>query len=265
MSDGYVMGVETFSDAKFSTFFRDTININIDDVRYGCQSKAKRLRSFWQQEPDPLVGKVLGEMLKLWVHKQQDKAAAIKDHTYVETQKAVVRLVGKTAETTASPEDDLLSRNFGKIKLSSLGLESALEPILESRIKEIRVCLEKDASLAAIFLAGSVLEGLLLSFAIKNPQKFNQSSASPKDKKTGDVLKFQEWALSSFIDVAHEVGLLGLDIKKHGHSLRDFRNFIHPYAQMHARFAPDINTARISMQVLLAAIADLSGQRKGAS
>jgi hypothetical protein len=46
-------------------------------------------------------------------------------------------------------------------------------------------------------------------------------------------------------------------VKKYSHSLRDFRNYIHPYEQLSSRFDPDIKTAKISFQVLKAAIADL--------
>ena len=64
--------------------------------------------------------------------------------------------------------------------------------------------------------------------------------------------------MSNFIDVSHKLGFLGLDVKKYSHSLRDFRNYIHPYQQMASRFNPDIETAKISWQVLKAAIIDLS-------
>jgi hypothetical protein len=67
------------------------------------------------------------------------------------------------------------------------------------------------------------------------------------------------------IDVAYELELIGLDIKKYANSLRDFRNYIHPYQQMCEKFSPDNHTAKISLQVLLAAIAELSGLRKNIS
>jgi hypothetical protein len=75
------------------------------------------------------------------------------------------------------------------------------------------------------------------------------------------VKQFSEWTLAQFIDVACELGYLKLDIKKFGHALRDFRNYIHPYQQMSSRFDPDHHTAEICLQVLRAAIAGLSGNR----
>jgi len=224
-------------------------------------SKGKRLRSFWEREPDALVGKVLGEMLEIWIYKQPDRTAALKAYTHLQAKKTVARLTGRPAETEASSEDDFLGKDFGSIDLKTLNLESGLLPILESRLKEIRICLGQGAPLAAAILSGSMLEGLLLNAAIQFPQKFNQSKCSPRDG-SGAVLKFHEWSLSAFIEVAHDIGLLDLDVKKYAHALRDFRNFIHPYEHMRANFTPDPHTAKISLQVLLAAIADL-GEHRG--
>ena len=88
------------------------------------------------------------------------------------------------------------------------------------------------------------------------PKEFNQSKAAPKDPQ-GKVKQFHEWSLSQFIDSAYEVGLLKEDVKKFSHSLRHFRNYIHPYPQSLSNFAPDIHTAKISWQVLKAALHQL--------
>ena len=90
--------------------------------------------------------------------------------------------------------------------------------------------------------------------------EFNQAAASPKDEK-GKVKPLQAWTLSNLIDVSCEIGFLGLDVKKYCHALRDFRNYIHPYEQMASNFNPDKHTAEICMQVLKAAIADISSKQ----
>src|SRR4051812_11089685 len=65
MSSGYVL---EFSDRTFADFFRDTVNIDIGDLKYQRNggSKAKRLRAFWDLESDAIVGKVLAELLEYW-------------------------------------------------------------------------------------------------------------------------------------------------------------------------------------------------------
>jgi hypothetical protein len=120
--------------------------------------------------------------------------------------------------------------------------------------------MESNAPLASIILCGSILEGILLGVAQNSPMKFNTATNSPRDKE-GKVKNFQKWSLSQFIDVSHTLGLLKLDVKEYSHSLRNFRNYIHPYEQMVSNFNPDKHTAEISLQVLKAAIADLNGDR----
>jgi hypothetical protein len=156
-------------------------------------------------------------------------------------------------------EDDFLKKEFNEISLEKLGLDGVITETLNFRFGEIKKCLSTKAPLSVIFLCGSSLEGILLGIASKHPKEFNQAKASPKDKE-GKPLQFYLWTLSNYIDVAHEVGLLKEDVKKFSHSLRDFRNYIHPYEQVSARFNPDEHTARISWQVLKAALFQLSQQ-----
>ena len=86
------------------------------------------------------------------------------------------------------------------------------------------------------FLCGNILEGILLGVAKENPKQFNQSSVCPKHKETDKVKQFHEWSLNNFVEVAHDIGFIGLDVKTYSHSLRDFRNYIHPYEQMSSGF-----------------------------
>lgn len=154
-------------------------------------------------------------------------------------------------------EDEFLNREFDDVKLDKLGLDGIITDTLLSRIEELKKCLSIKASLSVIFLAGSTLEGILLGMATKMPKEFNQSSLSPKDRE-GKVLQFHKWTLNDFINVAHDLGLLKVDVKKFSHSLRDFRNYIHPFEQVSSRFNPDEHTATICWQVLKAAIHQLS-------
>ncbi|MBN1180886.1 MAG: hypothetical protein JXB49_01275 [Bacteroidales bacterium] len=154
-------------------------------------------------------------------------------------------------------EDDFLNKEFSEISLEKIGLDGIITETLKSRFEEIKKCLSANAPLSVIFLGGSTLEGILLGIALKHPQEFNKSEASPKDKN-GKVKQFPDWTLSNYIDVAYDLGFLLEDVKKFSHSLRDFRNYIHPYAQVSSGFSPDKHTAAICWQVLKAAIYQLS-------
>ncbi len=154
-------------------------------------------------------------------------------------------------------EDDFLKKEFSEISLDKLGLDGVITDVLSIRFEEIKKCLTAKAPMSVIFLSGSSLEGILLGFALKYPSKFNSSFLAPKNKE-GKIKQFHEWTLNSFIDVAHDLGLLKDDVKKFSHSLRDFRNYIHPYEQVSSKFNPDEHTAKICWNVLKAAIFQLT-------
>lgn len=253
---GYVLN---FTDRTFSEFFREHgVDIDAEKYKFNGASKMKRLRAFWEIEQDALVGKALEALLEY--------ACATENVGKNEKDQAVEiinRLVGRKANKpeAVSTEHDFLAKEYSQLNLARLNIDASFQTVIEQRISEIHKTLKADAALAVIFLCGSTLEGLLLDAATKNGQEFNQANSAPKDKR-GNTRPFHEWPLDSLINAAHEVGLLSLDIKKHSHSLKDFRNYIHPRQQAVQNFKPDSHTAKISWQVLQAAIANLGGQRK---
>ena len=154
-------------------------------------------------------------------------------------------------------EDDFLKKDFEEVSIDSLNLDGVITDILNSRLKEIQKCLKIESPLSTIFLCGSTLEGVLLGIALQNIEMFNRANSVPKDKE-GKTKQFWEWSLNNLIDVSFEVGFLKEDVKKFSHTLRDFRNYIHPYQQLSSNFNPDKHTAKISWQVLKAALYQLS-------
>jgi hypothetical protein len=154
-------------------------------------------------------------------------------------------------------ENDFLLREFNNVNVQGLGLEGSVTDVLQFRIKEIEKCFSSESPLAVILLAGSTLEGILLGLAIQYPRSFNTAKSSPKDG-AGKVKQFHEWNLAGFIDAAKDLGLIQYDTYKFSHSLRDFRNYIHPFEQMSSGFSPRTHTAKICLQVLKAAIYEIN-------
>ena len=151
-------------------------------------------------------------------------------------------------------ESDFLKMEFDDdLAISLLPIDSSVTPYLEARINEIKKCFNVNASLSIIFLIGSTLEGILLGLASKNPAIYNRARSAPKDPNTHKVKPFNEWTLNNYIEVSYEVGYLKEDVKKFSYSLRDFRNYIHPFQQMSFGFQPDEHTAKICFQVFKAA------------
>jgi hypothetical protein len=159
-------------------------------------------------------------------------------------------------------EDEVELKPLPPPDFLKLKLEPGLGEILAERWDEVQKCLDSNACLAATILMGSLLEGMLLAILQKFPREANSSKAAPSDAKTGKIKYFAEWSLFDMINVAHDVGLLGLDVKKFSHSLREFRNLIHPYQQMVLRASPDMDTCNISWLVVQAAANDLAEKLK---
>lgn len=261
MEGGYVLN---YSDNSFGTFFhRHAVDIHGPKYQTYGTSKAKKLRAFWDTENDSVVGKVLSAMIDEYeVDCELNKKQIDKD-LLAKVRGIVARLSGKpqAAAKPAQTADDFLTHEFAIPHIHKLPVEAQAIPIIESRLAEARKALGAGAHLSVIFLCGSVLEAVLLGAAQKEPAKFNQASASPK-AKDGSVKQFQDWSLAQFIDVACEIDLLKPDVKKFSHGLRDFRNYIHPYAQLSSGFTPDEHTAKLCFQVLKAALASVAGERK---
>lgn len=260
MQSGWVLD---FSDATFGAFFgRHKVDIHNNGKyqTYGT-SKAKKLRAFWEQESDALVAPVLSELLEVYVANCDLNGQNVEEPILEKARGIVARLSGKpTPVKSAQTVDDFLHREFTIPNIQKLPVEAAAVSIIEGRLAEARTALQAGAHLSVIFLCGSVLEAVLLGAAQNEPSRFNQAKASPKDQN-GSVKRFYEWSLAQLIDVACEVGMLKLDVKKFSHGLRDFRNYIHPYEQMVSGFTPDGHTAKVCFQVLKAALASVAGER----
>ncbi len=141
---------------------------------------------------------------------------------------------------------------------NALGMETEFSNLLISRWDENEKCIQGHAYLASIIMMGSLLEGVLSWALTKFPEKAYRAISCPKDLKTGKSKPISEWKLSQMIDVAHEIGWLGIDVKRFSHSLREFRNLVHPAQQLKEGASPDMDTCLISWQVVRASINDLA-------
>jgi len=255
---GYILD---FSDRTFQKFILTGTEKDVYEKQYEYMgsSKANRLRAFWDIETDSVVGKLTSKMLEYWKTKKLLNEETITHHEqnlFDECFGIAGRLLEKVSAESVT-ENEFIKKEFKDVSLNKINLDTGIVRVLEQRLVEIRKCLSVKSPLAVIFLCGSTLEGILLGVVSNKPKDFNMANASPKDKD-GKVRPFQDWSLSNFIDTSCELHILGEDVKKFSHALREFRNYIHPYEQMASRFDPDQHTAEICWKVLQAAISQLS-------
>jgi hypothetical protein len=255
-------GVLNFTNRTIQEFFIDDIGIDIydDKYNYASGSKANRVRGFWQISDKQIIAKSIHKLIEYIKNQILIGNLDSKDFSQdlINRGKEISdKLIGIKIQTQSMKEEEFLNRDFKNVDISKLGLDSVVSRILQQRIDEIKKCLNAKAPLSVIFLCGSTLEGILLGIASNKAKEFNQSIGSPKDKD-GKIKLFQNWNLNDFINVARELNLIGEDVKKFSHALRDFRNYIHPYQQMSSNFNPDEHSAKICWQVLQTAIIQLS-------
>lgn len=167
-----------------------------------------------------------------------------------------VELNENTVKSSGLSESDFLSREFSGFTISDLGLDLNVTEVLNKRVDEIEKNYNSAAYLSTILIAGSTLEGVFLGLASSYPRAFNTVKSSPKNRE-GKVQPFHEWSLAAFIDVAKDLEIIQLDTYKFSHTLREFRNYIHPYQQMSSGFTPREHTAKICLQVLKATITEI--------
>ena len=258
MGGGYVLH---FTDDSFGGVF-ERYDIDIHSQRYWKygKSKAKKLRAFWDDERDSLVGSVLAELIDVYEVQCRLDRRQRNPELLARCQEIVARVSGGAVSPVSITTEGFLAEEFKTPDLEALPVEPAVVGIVHERLEEARACLQVGAHLSVIFQCGSVLEAVLLGAAQRNPRSFNAAASSPK-RRDGKPKAFQDWKLSEFIDVAHDIGVLSADVRKFSHGLRDFRNYIHPYQQMASGFTPDEHTAKVCLQVLKAALADVAGVR----
>jgi Abortive infection C-terminus len=96
MGGGFVLG---FSNQTFAEFFLDFFGLDIYAAKYDYSSgsKANRMRAFWNQESDYLVGQVLGAIFDNW---QEFKGYGASD----EPPKDCVQIARRLRESAPPPD-----------------------------------------------------------------------------------------------------------------------------------------------------------------
>jgi hypothetical protein len=150
------------------------------------------------------------------------------------------------------------------VDLRELTSDSLLGELLKERWLEAGRCMDAQAFLAATIILGSLLEGALLGVAKEHRATAARSPRAPREpidrsrpERGTRPAPVEQWKLVNLIEVAHNCGWIDRDVKEFSHSLRRFRNLVHPEEQRKEQERPDWDTCDISRRVVAAALNDL--------
>jgi hypothetical protein len=96
-----------------------------------------------------------------------------------------------------------------------------------------------------IILSGGSIEAILMDLLMKNQSAVLGAVNAQKGKS--DITT---WDLVHAINVSVELGLVSSSIDRLSHSVREYRNLIHPGNEMRNKLTFDKEEARIALEVL---------------
>jgi hypothetical protein len=182
--------------------------------------------------PYPSLGVILGK--QSWPNPDVRDAPSAES---VDTGDAAVSVVGADQPS----EVESVAPDFSRIS----DPESA--DLLTERWNEAVLGLRSGASLSAITMMGSLLEGALLQMAMRRPDEANRTKAAPREGNK--PRPWSQWRLSDLINVAVQAKWITVDLQAFSEVLRDYRNLIHPWESQAKAFHPTRDSAAICWEI----------------
>lgn len=147
---------------------------------------------------------------------------------------------------TASATPVLISKDFSFIQ------DSTLREILTRDYLEIQKSIISGALKATIILCGGSIEAILLDLLKKDEENTRASAKAPSEQN------LDKWSLNDLIEVAVDKNLVAGEIAKLSHSVREYRNLIHPGLEIRGTLKVESEEAKIAIEVLNILIRELS-------
>src|SRR6266446_961512 len=120
-----------------------------------------------------------------------------------------------------------------------------LRKILERDYIEIQRAFIAQCWKSVIILSGGAIEAILMDFLLQNPSTAQASVKAPKGKP--DISR---WDFADLINVSVDLGLASNGVEKLSHSVRDYRNLIHPGNEIRNKLTFNAEEAKIALEVL---------------
>ncbi len=129
-----------------------------------------------------------------------------------------------------------------------------LREILEADMAELRRAYAANCLKSTIILCGAAIEALLVDALARH------TTGQPNAPTPAKLL---EWSLGTLIDKAIEYNLIRSAAAKFSHSVREFRNLVHPGRAVRETHTIDQEEARIAIEILNIVVRDLSALASG--
>ncbi len=126
-----------------------------------------------------------------------------------------------------------------------------LRKILERDYIEIQKSVISENWKSTIILSGGALEAVLLDLLLKNETLAKSSSKAPKGN-------LNEWDLNELIETGVDIKIVDSQIGKLSHSVREYRNLIHPGVEIRKNLKIEPEEGKIAVEVLNILIRELS-------
>ena len=167
------------------------------------------------------------------------------------TPSEVTREVHRKSGDGSVPQAGLNeSQHFGAAKFSFVK-DAAIKKIVERDYGEL--CRVGSQGLKSRFiLSGGIIEGLLLDALLTN-SKVAQTAVGQRERRP-----LEQWGLSALLDAAVEIGLISTSALAFGHSVREYRNLVHPGLERRSTLSLAPEEVEIAEKVLEIVIRDLS-------
>jgi len=130
--------------------------------------------------------------------------------------------------------------------------DANIRMIIERDYDEIQRAYISKCWKSVIILCGGTIEAILTDLLISHDTEAKQAKSAPNKP---DISR---WDLSELINVAVELKLVTEGVEKLSHSIREYRNLVHPGNEIRKKLHFDAEESKISLEVLNILHRDLS-------
>lgn len=130
--------------------------------------------------------------------------------------------------------------------------DDELRKILERDYQELQRGIVNGNWKSSIIISGGSIEAILLDLLMRNAAAATSSSKAPRESE------LNKWDLNSLIEVSVEEKLINSGVATLSHSVREYRNLIHPGVEIRKGLKVEPEEAKIAMNVLDMLIRELS-------